>query len=103
MKRKGQQGGFIRAVVTIVLALIVLKYAFHLDVLALFDHPKFDPYFDKAYETVKGIWEGYIFPVLGPVWKYIKIGWEYVEKAFWYVVGLVKGPAENMLETVPTE
>lgn len=76
--RTRRDGGFVRAILVIALALVVLKYAFRFDLLTIFDDPRVAPYFDKVFAFTNKFWDQYVFPYLKLVIKYALIAWEYI-------------------------
>jgi hypothetical protein len=76
-------GGFIKILATIVLALMVLQYAFHINVLSVFDNPKFDPFFNSIYSLAQKIWIQYLAAPYSVAEKYVLLGadvtWKYIE------------------------
>lgn len=75
-----QNGGFVKAIVTLVVALIVLKFTFDINPLMFFKSGWFQATLDKT----TSFWSEYILPYLGTVTEWAKVaGAKLMELARW--------------------
>lgn len=93
---------FIRTILGIVIVLVVLKYAFHINILDFFHNGNFNPYFDKAYKTVQGIWDSTLHPWSDAAVKYALIAWDFIMKYWLIVWNKAVYIGSKFLHTVPS-
>ena len=73
--------GFIKTVIIVIGALVLLKYAYDFDVIYLLSTGKFKIVLDKFYSFGKAGWGSYSETVL-KVWEFISgIFWQVINKA----------------------
>ncbi|NQV88278.1 MAG: hypothetical protein HQ402_01835 [Parcubacteria group bacterium] len=66
MKYTNKKRGFLKMILVVIVALALLKFVFHFDIIDFFNSP-------KAQETVK-----YVLNVVKIVWEYIRVPFLFV-------------------------
>ncbi len=79
---RNKNTGFIKTVLLVIAALVLLKYAYDFDVIYLLSTGKFKIVLDKFYSFGKAGWGSYSETVL-------KI-WDFITHVFWQVINKAK-------------
>lgn len=66
---KNQREGFIHIIILIVIAIIVLKFYFKIDIEEYLSKEDVMGYFTSMWNFVKSIWDDYIWPILNWIWE----------------------------------
>lgn len=74
--------GFIKTVLLVIAALVLLKYAYDFDIIYLLSTGKFKIVLDKFYSFGKAGWGSYSEAIL-------KV-WEFITSVFWQVINKAK-------------
>jgi len=67
--------GFIRTIVSVVAALLVLKFVFHIDPATLWQNPKVQSIYNTINDWNNWLWDTYIWRVIHTIWDKIKEAW----------------------------
>jgi hypothetical protein len=67
--RMPKSGGFIKMILVVVIALVLIKYVFDIDVVGYLTTGKFKDWLDKLYNLASNGWRDYI-DVLVKAWNY---------------------------------
>ncbi|MEK7116579.1 MAG: hypothetical protein AAB837_00235 [Patescibacteria group bacterium] len=69
MKNRNQKGGFIKIIIIIVGALVLLKYIYNIDVVGFLTQGKFREFLDQIYSLGAKGWQKYS-DVIIKIWNY---------------------------------
>jgi hypothetical protein len=100
--RKNKQRGIVKTLMVIIIAIVFLKYALHINILAFFQNGNFNPYFDKIYRIIQGIMDSKIYPSILWVLKYLRIVWEVILKYWILIIKKAVSIGSKFFHTVPS-
>ena len=69
MKTKQESSGFIMTIILIIVALLLLKYAFDIDVIDFIFSGRLEHYIVLGWEFIQNIWENYIASIFTAIWE----------------------------------